>query len=376
MADFTISFEVAALKEALRKADRAAAKAGSEAFSKAAGTMLSDLDEEAKEVQVRATNLSFFLTQWVSYDSFEGDLSSLPWLLPSGPVAKVLETVKIGSGKLVTLRRTGNTVAITCGRMKAELRLLTNTSWPQWEAFDSSGFDLCSGLAERMSQVDWAKMAKPAEPAHWTGVFLDGKKAYASNRYQLAVTDLPVAAVAQPISVPSELVIPFLKDAGEIALGQIGNRLCVQPDDWTQIEVVLYAGKPPNVDKIARTDYEHRVTIDKAPFVDALRALESVGIKDDAPHAQLSFGGGQIAFWVEESDGVQRMETSMGGVDDGGHELVPMRFNLRMLADAVGRAPSSVVRLHYDDKTQRGKPRLHVDTPGGSYGVWLAEVVR
>ena len=358
----TIVFETATIADSIKKAARIAPAKSGHAFDKASGIVFDIYPGEDVSCVLRSTNLNAFYSEVVASVSAEG--SATRWRLPAQLLAGVVGTLPIGSGKQVKFEQDGSKVKITSGRMKATMMLADPEYYPSWEMFDGTSMTLVPGLGGRIAQVEWA--ASPHNDPPLCGVYLDGEWAIATDRYRLARVPCRIA-LPKPIVIPSGILGQSLRQMGDTGVAIGGQMLHLAPDDYTQLQTVIYDVEYPPVSRVMVTDYPQKVTLRKAAVLDVLNRANNFAGADRAPMLRIYVGRGEFApFMMNEEIGLLGDVLDCPGEAD--HNRIELKFTPKNLIDAISNAPNDTVALAYDNE----KPNRPVYLDGGSgYEAWV-----
>lgn len=358
----SITFENADISDAIKKAGRVAPNKSGIAFDKAAGMVLEIHPGGEPACLVRTCDLDVFFTEAVSCVASSGD--PVRWRLPSQPLLAVVGTLPIGTGKTVTLTQDGNRIAISSGRLKANLVLMLIDSYPDWDMFDSSALSTITGLGGKLSLVEWAASSHNDPPL--CGVHLDGTSAIATDRYKMARVPCKID-LAKPITIPAGIMSGLLHSMGDTAIGVNGHQFLLAPSDFTQIATVIYAVDYPNVSRVMITEHEETVEVGKAVILDKLNRANQFAGNERAPMLKIFFGKSEIApLMVNSEVGLIGDVIEVDGQIS--HPRVEIKLSPKNIIDAINRAPGDRIKISYNP-LEPNKPLYIWD--GSGYESWV-----
>ena len=359
-----VLFETATLADAIKKAERIAPAKG-QAFDKAAGIML-EVSDPTLPVVVRATNLEIFSMEWVDTLEIEGDPAS--WRIPSGLFMQVVSSLGIGSGKTVELEEkiTGfsSQLHLTSGRTKARFNLLDADYYPKWGAFDPDQLTTIQDLGGRLSLIEWAT-SKTESPIN--GVHLDGNLAIATDKYRLAVTDMPIPALDEPVTIPAKILAQVLKQTGEVQFGRDGGTMLIMPDEHTQIRTVTIADRFPPTQRVMKREYEDCLTLKKDAVLELLNRANNFAGGDRIPSLKVFIGQEEFAVMMtNEEVGLLGDVLELPG--QCVHNRYEIKFTPRNIIEAISACPGDTLELSYDKTNSKGL--IWIDG-GSGYECWV-----
>ena len=352
-------FETATLQDVVGKAANVAPTKAGEAFDKAAGIYLSTAGDE---VQIRATDLKIYYLEVVDTVEMEGPVE---WRLSSLILSGITSKLKIGTGKTVSLTQKDNIVILESDRTRAQLRMMNASYFPPWDPFDPDKLELVPDFGARVKQVEWAADTSGEPPLG--GVHIDGQKIISTDRYRLACVPCKAEPVYKPITVPSGIFAPVIRNLGDVAIGIEENQFLLMPDHATQIRAAIYDLPYPNLDRALRRDHPDKIKLKKQSLLDMISLAMVFGMKERIPKMTTYFGKEQLAVLMSDQD-----EGQLGDILDipgqATHPRTTIDFTPNNLKSAVENAPSEEIFLHYD----KDKPGQQVRIDGGSgYEAWV-----
>lgn len=357
-----IVFETATIADSIKKAARIAPAKAGHAFDKASGIVFDIYPGEDASCVLRSTNLNAFYAEVVASVSTDG--SATRWRLPAQLLAGVVGTLPIGSGKQVKFEQEGSKVKITSGRMKATMMLADPDYYPNWEMFDGTSMTMVSGLGGRIAQVEWA--ASPHNDPPLSGVYLDGEWAIATDRYRLARVPCRIA-LPRPIVIPSGVLGQALRQMGDTGVAVGGHMLYLAPDDYTQLQTVIYDVEYPAIEKVMRTDHPATLTLRKQAVLDVLNRANNFAGADRTPLLRIYVGKGEFAPFMQ-NDEVGLLGDVLDCPGEADHKRIEIRFTPKNLIDAISNAPNDNISFGYDPEL----PNRPIYLNGGSgYEAWV-----
>lgn len=361
-----VVFETATFADAIKKASRVSPSKG-QAFDKAAGIVI-DVDPSSDDpITIRATNLQIFSTEWVDCVEAEGEPAT--WRVPSQLFTQVVSSLPIGSERTVTLEEKTNgritILHLSSGKTKARFNLMSVEYYPYWNVFDPDEMYPANDLGGRVAQVEWAA-AQGVEPP-LCGISLDGEKVIATDRYRLAMSDLKIPDLKEPIVVPAGMLGTILKQTGEVSIGVEDGQLLIMPDEHTQIRAVVFDTQYPQVDRIARRDYPNILRVRKAAILEIMQRASNFAGSDRFPTLRVFFGKGEIAVMMDNNEvGLLGDVVDVPGYAD--HDRVEIKFTPKNIMDAITNSPNDEVEIGYDTSNAA---RIVYVNGGSGYECWV-----
>lgn len=375
----TITFEVGTLADAIREANAIAPTKGKD-LDQLAGFYFEIRPDNAGggAVFLRCTNRSVYYTKQIEVVKIEG--IEQDWRLPSIPLNGFMTSLPVGQGRMVSLTREvvsdansangyryTNRIRMQADRARASVLLIPTESYPDWEAFDATDLPMVHRFGEKIDRVGWAVSNENEEP--WTGIYMDGERLIASNRYRIAL--IPCEAnlgESDPVTLPMNLLGPILKQIQDVRIGIFGNFLCIAPNDYTQIKVGLYADNLPDMSRFINTEYENMVMVNREVLSAAISRVLSVGSADRQIALHVTIGNGEIALYLESEGQTETCEDAVSLTGQAEHEPVEYKFGPQSFLDAVSKCPTSEIMLYYDNDPK--KTRVVKFETGSGYIVW------
>lgn len=362
----TITFETAALADVVSKAARVAPTKGA-AFDKVAGLLMTYDPTAAVSVTIKATDLDVtFLETMTPLASTI--TQPFKWRIPSTLFSGIMSGLPLGTQTKLENKGDG-LLYITCGKSKSKIRLFADVL-TDFDAFDESPLAEVPGFAARVQQVAWA-CDKDAIP--FTGVYIDGERLVATDRYRLAVVPLKVP-VDEPICVPLDILSGVAKNAVDARLAAVGRRLHLMPSEHAQITTVIYDTKYPPVERIMYRgvgngpddNYDQSFEVDKEALFRAINRMLVLVKGERYPLMNLTIGEGRVHILMNVEDvGEMEDEVPVVGAD---HPDFKMVFTPGNFVDGIQHTNKPTIKVSYLT-TNPVKNMLFED--GEGYECWI-----
>lgn len=359
----SVTFENAALAETIKRADRVAPKKG-EAFDKASG-ILFDVNPTMDWVQVQATNLDVYYSEWVARMDISGE--PVRWRIPSAMLAAIITRLPIGSGKTVTFENIKGMLHITSGRFKAKIGLLDPAYYPTWEAFDPAMTNPVADFGSRIEQVSWAA-DKGEVGSVLTGIRFDGESLAATDKYRLALVPCNAGHITEQITVPLAVIGPIVKQMGDTNVGIVDGKLALMPNEYTQIVCIIYESAYPKIERVMRREYDNSVSFNKTALVEAIGRVTTADQKSRMPELRMFIGSEEVAVYMEDGQGRDAMGDVIEVPGQANHQRFEFFFTPNNLIDALNAAPSEKVTMHYD--VEKRNSVIYIEG-GSGYESWI-----
>jgi DNA polymerase III sliding clamp (beta) subunit (PCNA family) len=360
----TVTFENATIRDVIGKAAKIAPTKGT-AFDKAAG-ILFEIDHNSNEIIVRSTNTEIFYTEIVDAVSIQLATGQAPppsgvekWLLHSVLLDGICSKLPIASGAQTQFVADGPKMILASGRMRANLRFMDPSYYPDWKPFDPAGLTNVSDFGARLQQVQWAASKTGVPPL--TGINLDGQLAAATDNYRVAITPCEVPGIYEPVTIPSTILAPLMKALGEVKIGQEDGFLLLMPDDATQIKATIYADKYPKIAAALKRQEPNAIFFKRDHLIDMIDQAMVMGQRDRNPMLKVIIGLEEVAVLMEDQE-MGLLGNVMEVAGQAPHERMYVGFTPDNLVSALRAAPNSEVTLYYTD----GMPMKPVRLDGGS----------
>lgn len=352
MAGYLV-LETAAFLDIAKKANTVAASRG-EAYEKAAGVVL---EYNGTVVCVRATNLDIFYTEWIEHLGVSTEQFS--WRLSSRLLNAISNSLPTGTGSTVRLEvkpESEYRLTFTSGKnMRASMPLMLMNGFPDWGVFSPDTLIEVPGFTRAISMVDWAS-SEHETPAVLKGVHFDGERVYATNKLKACWARF-VMNTTEPFTIPAAVVAQLVKTngGGDAKLEYLGDKLHIMPNNHSQIQVIAFDEKYPNVQMLWNTVPPHWFPIRKTPALEVLNRAVPLGTTDRQPGMYVKLGKQElVAYAKTETDGATSGDTLelLGYLD---HPRVEYFFVPSVLIAAVENAPEEDVTIQYD-RDNPGRP--------------------
>lgn len=364
-----VAFEATTLADVVKRAGQVAPSKAGNSYDRAAGVMFDITPDGEVQAVVRSTNLDVYFMEVLDVVEAAGD--PVRWRLPSRPLDAILSNqVAAGGNKQVVFdnsKEKDRRLSITCGRMRAGLNLIDNSSgYPDFDVSENLTYATATALGQAIERVAWAADKNGSDTL--AGVHFDGDYVMATNRYRIARWPLQVA-LDHPVTLGAGILPQLLRQRGDVNFAVDGNMVVIEPDDYTRITINTFGSEYPPLRKIMREDYPCEVTVRKDAVIAAVNSAMAVTGADRDPRLTVFFGREQIAVYLRNDE-----EGYVGDIIDVSgqipHDRMEKGFGPNNLLDALSHAPSDKVTIKYDlDEAEKGS----VLVDGGSgYMVWLA----
>lgn len=356
-------FETAALASAVGKAARIAPTKGS-AFDTCSGIMF-EFNPIDQLVTIRATNELIYYLEVVDAISMEGETTvRLSSIVMNG----ILSKLPIGSGKEVTLITDDSHMQIIQGRMKARIRQLDKSYYPEWEPFSPDGLEIVENLGERIKAVEWAADTKGLVAL--SGVHLDGQSIVATDRYRVATMPCVAPPIHRPITVPVGIFDPIVRSMTDVAVGITEGMFLLMPDAATQIKTVIIADPFPNVDGVMKRNQSHCIEFERDSLLEMIERALVIGTAsgDRTPLLKLFIGCEEIAVMMED----QELGLLGDVIDIPGyatHDRIILHFTPKNLTEPLRLAPNNKIKFYYNIEKTGASP-IRIDG-GSGFEVWV-----
>jgi DNA polymerase III subunit beta len=294
-------------------------------------------------------------------------------VLPARLVADIVRALEPGA---VTFEAADEEVRITSGRSQFAVRILPADEFPRLPfpagAPEAAGGDAVtlsgSELAEALRQVVRAASSDDALPVI-SGVLMTaeagGLRLVATDRYRLAVRDLPGTSVlreGQKVLVPSRALNELqrlLGNAESVTL-RLGEREASFEVGKVRLTTRLIEGEFPPYQQLIPSSYPNRLIVSKDALLDAVRRVRLL-VRDAITPVRVTLRADGVECTVITQEVGQATEDIDAKYE--GTELT-MGFNPAYLIDGVEAVPGDEVLLETIDPM---KPATVRATEGGDY---------
>lgn len=351
------------LVEALGTAGRAAARPGAAQAARSGVRVVLEGD------RLQATGTDLDLTIQVEA-TVAGDGDGVA-VIPARLAADIVRSLEPGA---VTVEGAGaaddaDEVRITAGRSNFSVRTLPADDFPRLAPPPAERVTLdAAELADALRQVVRAASTDDAVPVI-TGVLLaaegDGVRLVATDRYRLAVRDLPGVQVfrdGQRVLIPSRAlgeVQRLLSGAGTIEVG-LGEREAVFEVGNTRVTTRLVEGEFPNYQQLIPSSYPNRLTVGREALLDAIRRVKLL-VRDQHTPVRVTLRSDSIQLQAVDSEMGQAVEDVDAKYE--GTEMT-VAFNPTYLADGVDAVVGDEIVLETLDPM---KPAVVRSLEGAAY---------
>lgn len=359
----SITFETAAIADAIKKAGLVAPTRG-EAFDKAHGIVLDIFPSADVQCVVRATNLAVYTAEGVN--SIQATGPEVRWRLAAGIIKGIMESLPIGAGKNVTFTQEGSEVKIQSGRMKASMRLIDPTSYPEWDTFDADGMSSIAGLGGKLGLVEWAALESPTPPL--CGVHLDGEWAMATDQYRIARVPCKVD-LKHAVTIPTGILSSVLRPLTDVSLAVRETTLEILVAEMHQVQTVVYGVNypAPQLRKIMEIEYPVEIEVSKQDVLSMINLALSMAGHERNPTLKMIFGRGEVAAMLTNVE-VGFLGDVLEVPGQASHQRITFMFTPKILTDAISKAPGAKVTLAYDPDVLRKPFRV---SDGSGYAAWI-----
>ena len=284
------------------------------------------------------------------------------------PAKLAVDIVKALEPGAVLIETEGDEAKISGGRSEFSVNLIPAEEFPQLSAPTAESVTLSAAeFAEGLRQVVSAASTDDSRPI-LTGVLLapegNGLRLVSTDSYRLAVRDLPGATVlteGQTVLVPSRAlneVVRALGSADELTL-VLGEREASFVIDGIRLTTRLIDGDFPNYRGLIPQSQPNRLTIGRAPLIDAVRRVKLMA--REATPVRLTMRDGSVELVAITQDIGQAHEEL--DANYSGTELT-VAFNPEYLLTGLEVTPGDEISLETVDSL---KPALLRSTENANF---------
>lgn len=339
------------LVEALSTAARAVATRGG------ALPVLSGIRMEVVGPQLRLAGSDLDLTIQIELE-VGGQLDGV-CVLPARLTADIVRALEPGT---VSFEAVDEEVRITSGRSQFGVRVLPADEFPRLpfpsvsDAATGAAVTLSAPLfAEALRQVVRAASSDDSLPVI-SGVLMtaeagvDGLRLVATDRYRLAIRDLPGTAVlreGQQVLVPARALAELqrlLGGAEEVTL-RLGEREATFEAGRTRLTTRLIEGEFPPYQQLVQPSYPNRLIVNKDALIDAVRRVKLL-VKDAITPMRVTLRPDGVECTVVTQELGQATEDVDAKYE--GTEMV-IGFNPTYLIDGIEAVPGDEVLIETID---------------------------
>jgi DNA polymerase-3 subunit beta len=337
--------------------------------------VLSGVRLEVVDGQLRLAGSDLDLTIQVETDV--GGLADGACVVPARLVTDIVRALEPG---VVTVEAAEEELHLTSGRSQFSVRTLSVDEFPRLpspaQEDAAAAVTLSAGaFAEALRQVVRAASGDDALPVI-SGVLMtaeaDGLRLVATDRYRLALRDLPGTSVlreGQKVLVPSRALSELqrlLSGAAEVTL-RLGERDVSFDLARVRLTSRLIEGEFPPYQQLIPANYPNRLVVAREALLDAVRRVKLL-VRDAITPVRVTFRPDGVECTVVTQELGQATEDVDGKYE--GVELV-MGFNAAYLIDGVEAVTGDEVLIETVDAM---KPATIRATEGGEYMYLLMPV--
>lgn len=332
--------------------------------------MLSGVRLEVSGERLRLTGSDLDLT--IQVDAEVGGLADGVCVAPARLVTDIVRAFEPG---VVTVEAAEEELHLTSGRSQFAVRTLSVDEFPrlafpaQTDGQAEAAVTLSAGaFGDALRQVVRAASGDDALPVI-SGVLMtaeaDGLRLVATDRYRLALRDLPGISVlreGQKVLVPSRALSELqrlLSGAGEVTL-RLGEREVSFELDRVRLTSRLIEGEFPPYQQLIPTNYPNRLVVGREALLDAVRRVKLL-VRDAITPVRVTFRPDGVECTVVTQELGQATEDVDGKYE--GAELV-MGLNAAYLIDGVEAVIGDEVLIETVDAM---KPATIRAIEGGEY---------
>lgn len=369
-----ISLETATIADAMVNAARVAPSsfASGEIFS--AGILI-EFDENTKDVYISSTDLDVFFRRRATALAVSGSGS---WRV--APVAsKFLDSLPKSRGAVVTLNDYSEPGQLTMvqqkrkGTTSGSVPLILNTAFPEWSPFSEDGSIEVSSLASKINSVAWAANKEDAIP-ELTGVYLDGYRAMATNRYVCASVPLDIPTlVDNAVTVPVKNLTGVINHSGDVLLTKTDKGLGITPDEYTQVEVARFAENKCQLMRLPEASaFNGSITVNSDEYREVCDRIFTIIRKNQKAQVKMLAAKDSLLFTIisETEEKVSDVIGATAGPD------IPTLLSLNgsYARDAVINSIGSSATIYFDQGLESQSKFTYIQG-GAGYEAWIAPQV-
>ena len=326
------------------------------------------LEVSGNQLRLAGSDLDLTIQVEIEVNGIDDGISVLPARL----VTDIVRSLEPGA---VTFEAAEEDVRITAGRSQFAVRILPADEFPRLpfptegdpglgDAVTLSGSD----FAEALRQVVRAASADETLPVI-SGVLMTaeqgGLRLVATDRYRLAVRDLPGTSVlreGQQVLVPSRALSELQRvlSGGDVVTLRLGERDASFEVGRVRLTTRLIEGEFPPYQRLIPDSYPNRLIVGKEAFLDAVRRVRLL-VKDAITPVRVSIRPDGVECTVVTQEVGQATEDI-----DAKHEGTEMviGFNPSFLIDGLEAISGDEVALETLDPM---KPATLRSTEGSDY---------
>ena len=266
--------------------------------------------------------------------------------------------------------------SVTAGRSAFSVRTIAATEFPNLPEPSGSAVAVdAQAFAAAARQVVSAASRDQDRPI-LGGVQMEtegeGLRLVATDSYRLAVRDLPGVVIledAQSVLVPAEALrnlVQLINDEDELGL-RIGERDLTFELGEARIMTRRIEGQFPNYRTLIPKDHPNKLTVERGPFVEAVKRVKSV-VRDSATPIRLVMKADGLELSVTTQDygaGFEQIDAKYEGIE------LAVAFNPQFLIDGAEAAGGEEITIETVDNL---KPALLVSSESPDYRYVLMPV--
>lgn len=300
-----VTFDAAHLADAVGKAARVAPTRGA-GGDKSAGIVFKVTEGQLAWgqdfAQVRATDLEVHYWQNLPVVETKGfdPGEVMEWRLPSTTISKLAASLTLDASLQVKFIDVHDGwLRIKAGRMNVKLPMIPMDTYPLIKLVDPTGMVEANDFATKVGAVSWAT----GKNGVLSGIHVTGTELVGCDGYTLA--SIPCAvAIAQPITVPLGTLVGLLKDATDVRLAAMPDRLEMALDKETEAACTIFGDPYPAVGAImGRPDMSvASIMFSKSTFVETADRMLTVVPSEKSPRLECTIEEGALVLDVDEPE--------------------------------------------------------------------------
>lgn len=242
---------------------------------------------------------------------------------------------------VVTVEADANEARISSGRSDFALRVLPADEFPQVPEPQAEAVVVDGAVfSDALRQVVPAASRDDARPI-LTGVQLEpteeGLRLVATDSYRLSMRDLPgekMLAGDRSVLVPAKALseVQRLLESGEVSV-VIGEREATFDLEAARITTRLIEGEFPNYRQLLPNDYPNKLTVEREPFIEAVKRVRLVAQGREGAPVRLSLSSSKVELTAQAQDVGEAHELIEAKYE--GDEMT-VAFNPEFLLDGAG----------------------------------------
>ncbi|MBI2169201.1 MAG: DNA polymerase III subunit beta [Actinobacteria bacterium] len=289
------------------------------------------------ELRLVGSDLEITISATTTADTIEDGMAVMQARL-FGDIIRALES---GS---VTVEADADEARISAGRSDFALRVLPAEEFPRVPEPTGEGVRIDGAiLADALRQVVPAASRDDARPI-LTGVQLEptdtGLRLVATDSYRLALRDLEGEqalvgdrSVLVPAKALAEVQRLLPADTASEASVVIGEREAMFDLEAARVTTRLIEGEFPNYRQLLPSDYPNRLTVEREPFIEAVKRVRLVAQSREGAPIRLSLSSAKVELMAQAQD-VGEAHELVDAKYEG--EDMTVAFNPEFLLDGAG----------------------------------------